>query len=326
MAALHRKSKVKQGVFWASYYVKRFLQARHIQTDLLDQIAFAPFQEAFGPNVRSIVTSGAALDAKIHEFFQVVIGAPVRVGYGCSEGGTGNVNTPDDIAYQQSGAAGGPILNSVCKIEPVDGYDEPGCGEILIGGYGLSVGYFRDEAATKALFVDDERFWFRTGDVGKWVNGSLVIVDRLRSIFKLAQGEYVAAEMVSQAYAGIESIEQLFVYGDSGKICLVGIVLPRRAAVAQIIGKEELTDAEFAEAVTRKEVHDRILAEMNEKAKARGLFGFQQVRDIHLDTTVWSPDNDLLTPTFKIRRKNLTDKYRKEIDALYAKIVEMQSN
>jgi long-chain acyl-CoA synthetase len=326
IAALNKQSKVRQGIFWGSYYVKRWLQSRHLPTDLLDRIAFDPFKAAFGPNVRSIVTAGAALDAKIHDFFQVVFGAPLRNGYGSSESGTGNIFTPDDLAYQHPGTAGGPILNSLCRLEPIEGYDTPGCGEILIGGYGVSKGYLHDEAGTKALFVDDEKFWIRTGDVGKWDDGALVVVDRLRSIFKLAQGEYGAAEMVTQAYEGVPAVEQLFVYGDSGKICLVGVVIPRRAVIASMVGKETLSDPEFAEAVRRKEVHDTILEAMTVQGKARGLFGFQQIRDIHLDTTIWSPDNSLLTPTLKLRRKNLSDRYRKEIEALYANIAAAQSS
>jgi long-chain acyl-CoA synthetase len=241
----------------------------------------------------------------------------MRNGYGCSEAGTGNIFTPDDVAYQQPGSAGGPLVNSLCRIEPVEGYDEPGCGEIWLGGHGLSQGYLHDEDATRALFCDEERFWLRTGDVGKWVNGGLVVVDRLRSIFKLAQGEYVAAEMVTLAYAGVEAVEQLFVYGDSGRICLVGVVIPRRAVIAKMQRKEALSDAEFAEACRSAELKAQILEQMTVEGKARGLLGFQQIRGIILDTVPWSPDNNLLTPTFKIRRKALSDKYREQINALY---------
>jgi long-chain acyl-CoA synthetase len=152
------------------------------------------------------------------------------------------------------------------------------------------------------------------------VNGALVIVDRMRSIFKLAQGESVAAEMVSQAYEGVPSIEQLFVYGDSGRVCIVGVVVPRRGAVAKILGKDEISNDEFRAACRNADVHDAILAEMQERAKAKKLLGFQQIRDIHLDSTIWSPDNNLLTPTFKIRRKELADRYRNEIEALYERI------
>jgi long-chain acyl-CoA synthetase len=151
-AALAKRSKFGRAVFWAAYHAKRYCQARHLPTWALD-FAFREFKAAFGSNVTSIVTAGAALDARIHDFLQVVIGVPVRNGFGCSESGTGNIFTPDDVAFQQPGSAGGPILNALCRIEPVEGYD-PGCGQVLLGGYGLSLGYLHDEDATRAIFVD----------------------------------------------------------------------------------------------------------------------------------------------------------------------------
>jgi long-chain acyl-CoA synthetase len=323
-AKLAAAPPVAQRVFWAAYAVKRFLLARHLPTDVLDGRVFGKFKAMFGPNIAIFITAGAALDAKIHDFFQVVFGAPVMNGFGCSESGTANIVTPDDVAYQRPGTAGGPLVNAACRIDPVEGYDEPGCGEILIGGPCVSSGYLHDPEATAALFADAEHTWIRTGDVARWVDGSIVIVDRLRSIFKLAQGEYVAAEMVAQAYEGLAAVEQIFVYGDSGRLCLVAVVIPKRGEVAKIVGKEELTDGEFGEVCKSAAVKAAILAQMDASAKARGLFGFQQVKAIHLDTLVWTADNSLLTPTFKLRRKALADHYRQEIEALYTEYVRTQ--
>jgi long-chain acyl-CoA synthetase len=320
MAALAKTSPTKQRLFWSAYSLKKWLQARHYPTAFLDDHIFKQIRATFGPNLAIIITAGAALDAKIHDFLQVVFGVSVCNGFGCSESGTGNICTPDDVAFQKPGFAGGPLVNSMCRIEPVEGYNEPGSGEVLIGGQGISSGYLYDDEATQALFADEAHEWVRTGDVGKWVDGSLIIVDRLRSIFKLAQGEYVAAEMVTRAYEEVPAIEQLYVYGDSGRVCLTAVIIPRRAEIAKILGKAELTDVEFKEACANTAVKSAVLEQMGVAAKARGLFGFQQVKGIHLDTLVWSPDNNLLTPTFKVRRKALADHYRQEIEALYKEI------
>jgi molecular chaperone DnaK (HSP70) len=99
--ALNKMPKYKRGIFWGSYYLKRYLKSRHHSVGFLDRIAFAPFQESFGPNGRSLVTVGGALPAKIHEFLEVVFGAEVRKEYGCSEAGTVNIFPSDDVAYQQ---------------------------------------------------------------------------------------------------------------------------------------------------------------------------------------------------------------------------------
>jgi long-chain acyl-CoA synthetase len=109
--------------------------------------------------------------------------------------------------------------------------------------------------------------------------------------------------MVTQAYDGVPAIEQLYVYGDSGRLCLVTVIIPRRDEVAKILGKAALSDDEFKAACSDKVVKDTILALMNDA------FGFQQVKAIHLDTRVCTADNDLLTPTVKARRKALADYY-----------------
>jgi long-chain acyl-CoA synthetase len=127
---------------------------------------------------------------------------------------------------------------------------------------------------------------------------------------------------VSQAYEGVPSIEQLFADGDSRRVCLVGAVILKRAAIAKLVGKETLTDEEFREACERKETHDAVLTEMTAQVKAKGLLGFQQIRDIHLDIITWSTDNHGLTPTFKLRRKNLADRSKQEIEELYATITQ----
>jgi long-chain acyl-CoA synthetase len=270
--------------------------------------------------MNEFIVAGAAMEPAIHEFFQVVFGAAMRNGYGCSESGTGNIVTPSDVAYQRPGTAGSPMGNSAAFVDPVEGYDDPGCGEIVIGGYGVSSGYLHDPEGTKALFVDDDHFWVRTGDVGKWVDGSLVVVDRLRSIFKLAQGEYVAAEHVSQAYEDIPIIQQLYVYGDSGRICLVAVIIPRKDEVAKFLGKGTLTPEEYQAACANPALNAAILEQMTAAGKAKKLFGFQQVKGIILDSKEWTADNNFLTPTFKIRRKFLADYYRKQIDDLYAEL------
>jgi long-chain acyl-CoA synthetase len=141
----------------------------------------------------------------------------------------------------------------------------------------------------------------------------------MRSIFKLSQGEYVAAEMITQVYEDCEYIEQIFVYGDSGKTCLVAIVIPRKSSVAKFLGKsvDEMSLAEYGAACKSERLVEAVLQQMNAAAEAKRLFGFQRVKKIFLDSFEWTMENNYLTPTLKVRRKALADRYQAEIDEMY---------
>jgi long-chain acyl-CoA synthetase len=130
-------------------------------------------------------------------------------------------------------------------------------------------------------------------------------------------GEYAAAEMLTQAIEGARFIGQLFVYGDSPKTYLVGIVVPSREAIAEFLGRERISESECAEACSNEGMRRAILEEMAVIATAKGLMEFQRLRGIYVDSTAWTPDNDLLTPTFKIRIRALSEYSREKIDELY---------
>jgi long-chain acyl-CoA synthetase len=318
-AKLKASPPVARFIFNFCYAAKRYCQLHDLPVHIWDKIVFGKIQAAIGGNATELIMAGAAVEPAIHDFFQVVMGAPVRNGYGCSESGTGNICSPDSVKLSKPGVVGGPLINAMCKLEPVPEFDDPECGQVCIGGECVCSGYLHDEETTKGLFVDEERRWVRTGDVGRWEPGGyLRIVDRVRSIFKLSQGEYVSAEMVTQAYEEtVPYIQQLYVYGDSGRSCLIGFIVPKRAEVAKFLGKETITNEEFAAACNDPKLKEAVLEQMNAAAKAKGLFGFQWVKAIHLDPREWSADNSLLTPTLKVRRKALGDFYAKEIEAIY---------
>jgi long-chain acyl-CoA synthetase len=319
MEKVRQSSFASRSLFWGLWYWKRFWLRRGSAAPIADKLVFGKIQAQTGGRINEWVIGGAALDPWIHEFMMYALGCGFRVGYGASELGSGNVVNPYDIRACVPGTCGGPLPNTELMLEPIQDYDDPECGEILAGGQMLCSGYLFDEEQTQKLFVDASRKWVRTGDIGKWdEHNYLKIVDRIRSVFKLAQGEYVAAEMVTQAYEDCRFISQLFVYGDSTKTYLVGIVVPRAEAVASFLGKDRINEEEFGEACRSDGLRQAIMSEMDATAAAKRLFEFQCVKAIHVDSRAWTPDNDLLTPTFKIRRRALAEYYKTQIDALYA--------
>ena len=313
-----KASAVKRNIFWGAWYAKKFCLNWSLPTCLFDAVVFNQIKKSMGGCVEQFIVGGAAMDAKIHEIMQVATGVPLRSGYGLTEAGSGNVCNPYHVNYSKPGTVGGPLENVEVRLEPIDGYDDPECGQILVGGTCLCSGYLNDPEATKNLFVDDSRQWIKTGDVGKWdKDGYLMIVDRMRSIFKLSQGEYVAAEILTQIYDSVDLVAQFFVYGDSSRTCLVAIIVPSLPDVAKFLGKNNLSEQEFIQACKSHELKKEIQKRCDEMAKREKLFGYQFIRNIYLDNDSWTIENELLTPTFKLKRKKLETKYKPIIEDLY---------
>jgi long-chain acyl-CoA synthetase len=313
-----KQSFFKRLVFNTSWYVKRFCLNHGLPTFVLDAICFNQINNLMGGEIKQFVVGAAKMDAKIHEFIQVATGVPLRTGFGLTEAGSGNICTPKSIRFTTYGVCGGPLVNVEVKLEPIDGYDDPLCGEINIGGSCLASGYLYEPEATKNLFTDETRKWIKTGDVGKFdKDGNLIVVDRMRSIFKLSQGEYVAAEVLTQAYEKCDLVSQIFVYGDAKRSYLVAVVVPDIGEVAKFLGKDKLSNKEFEEACKNKKLADEILQQLKDMAAKEKFFGYQRIIKVHLEKDAWTIDNECLTPTFKLKRKKLESKYKKIIDALY---------
>lgn len=164
-----------------------------------------------------------------------------------------------------------------------------------------------------------------SGDIGLWTpQGQLVIIDRKKNIFKLAQGEYVAAEKIENVYAHSALIGQSFVYGDSYQSCLVAIVVPDEEVVkkwAEDCGDSSLgPNASMANICRSQQLKDEIMADIKRLSKEHGLHGFETVKAIHLEPEPFSAENGLVTPTFKLKRQQLREKYKTEIADLYASL------
>lgn len=163
----------------------------------------------------------------------------------------------------------------------------------------------------------DKDGWFHTGDVGLWTpEGRLKVIDRTKHIFKLAQGEYVAPEKLENLNVQSKFVLQNFVHGDSLKRQLVTIVvIDPDAAVAW--AKEHGVPKGLPE-LCRDETFKRVvLADLQALGATSKLAGFEIVQAVHLEPTQWSP-GEVLTPTFKLRRKGARDRYGPQIDSMYA--------
>jgi len=140
---------------------------------------------------------------------------------------------------------------------------------------------------------------------------------------KLSQGEYVALEKVESAYSSSPLIAQIFVHGDSLQDYLVAIVIPDPEYIVQLVKRVSDTHivssdrAALDKAVQDAAVKAAIMEELNKQAKKAGLRGFETVKQIHLTMEMFTSDNDTLTPTLKIKRREAFAMYRDVIDNMY---------
>lgn len=186
-------------------------------------------------------------------------------------------------------------------------------------GSTITSGYYKRADKTAEAF--DEDGWFRTGDVALvYPNGSVRIIDRSKNIFKLSQGEYIAPEKVENIFALCPFVAQSMVYGDSLKNCCVAIIVPEEGRMkkwASENGKEGVSNAEI---IKNADFKKTVLDELDQLGRANKLSGLERPKDIYITADPFSVENNILTPTFKLKRNVGRDVYKAQIDDLYAEL------
>jgi long-chain acyl-CoA synthetase len=293
-----------------------------------DKIVFSKPKAILGGNVRVMLTGAAPISAHVHDALKVIFCCPIAEGYGMTES-TG-ASCLSDISDPQTGHVGGPVpcielklisapeMNySVHDVDPETGLVCPR-GEICFRGGSVFPGYFKDPKNTAEALGGDG--WLRTGDIGVIrPDGSLKIIDRRKNMFKLAQGEYVAAEKIEMVYQEASSISQCFIYGKSTETFAIAIVVPDVDNAKHWWAENKKSDFPGLEAACQdKDFSDHIKADMTAREKEAKLNGFEKAKKFHLSPEAFTVENNLLTPTFKLKRKDTREKYAKEIEAMYA--------
>lgn len=284
-----------------------------------DSLVFNKTKHLMGTRLRYMISGGAPLDALVQEHIKILFCSPLMEGYGLTEtiGPAFLANPLDPVA----GHIGGPIpcvefrLQSVPEIcYNVD--DVPPRGELLIRGHSVTPGYFRDAGETELALDPDG--WFHTGDIALLLpGGSVKIIDRKKNIFKLSQGEYVAPEKVEAVYVQAPLVSQIFVFGYSDKNSLVAIVVPDQPSLEAYAKKNGKSKLSFSALCKMPDIKTAILKDMEVTAQGAQLKGFEKVKDIYVEEQPFTVENNLLTPTLKIRRHEAKKMYEKEIDSMY---------
>ncbi|KAK9828036.1 hypothetical protein WJX81_003948 [Elliptochloris bilobata] len=298
--------------------------ARYNQASpFFDKLVFSKIKARLGGRVNLILSGGAPLAGHVEEFLKVAMCAPVVQGYGLTETCAASfIGIPDDKGM--SGTVGPALPCVSLRLEAVlemnyDPSATPPRGEVCLHGPTLFSGYYKDKEKTDEVL--DEDGWFHTGDIGELApDGALKIIDRKKNIFKLSQGEYIAVEKVEAVYKKNSLVEQIWVYGNSFENVLVAVVVPNEAALAAWAEKSANGAAgagDFAALCRSDAARKHVLAELTATGKEGRLKGFEAVKAINLEPQQFTVEDELMTPTFKLKRPQLQKKYQGVLDAMY---------
>ena len=292
---------------------------------LLDQLRYIYAATAGRVTIRG----SAPLSKDILLFLRCLLKGVIIEGYGATEtSGPMTLQVGSDYTIGNVGGAlpcceyklvDVPEMNYLTSDRDHNGQPCKGRGELFVRGYNITPGYFRAPELTKKAF--DKDGFFSTGDIAIILpNYSLKIVDRKKNFFKLAQGEYVAAEKLEIIYGASPFIGQIFVHGDSLQSYLVAMIVPEKDYVMKWAkGVKALEGKSFKEVCESEELHAAIQDDLKRLFTSAGLRGFERIQKFTVDSEGWSVDNGMLTPTFKLVRKQLQKHYSAAIEDMYKK-------
>jgi long-chain acyl-CoA synthetase len=275
------------------------LAARHA---LANRLVFSKWRAGVGGALRFFVSGGAPLSKKLSYAFWAA-GIPVLQGYGMTEACVTCANRPDD---NKVGSIGKPFEGIEMKISDKD-------GEVLVRGRNVMLGYYNSPEAT-ALAIDSEGF-YHTGDVGYVdVDGHFYITDRIKDLFKLSNGKYVAPLQVESLLKQSPLVSQPVVVG-SGRKQVGALIAPDWEAL-----KEEMKAAGHNVGRSREELcEDAHFVKRVQKDAielTRELSDYERVKRVYLLPREFSIDKGEMTPTLKIKRSVIDEKYGEAIDEI----------
>lgn len=267
------------------------------------KLIFSKWQEALGGNLKVIASGSAALQPRLARIFNAA-GIGVMEGYGLTETSpTISVNDTRNNGFK-IGTVGRMIPNTEVKIAED--------GEILVKGPQVMLGYYKDEEKTKEVLKNG---YFHTGDIGEVdTDGFLRITDRKKEMFKTSGGKYVAPQLIENAMKQSRFIEQIMVIGEGEKMP-AAFIQPNFEFLKEWAERKgiQISDS-MQEALTNQSIIDRYQEEVDEHNKKFGKW--ERVKRFELTPDEWSIDAGHLTPTMKLKRKVIKEKYRD----LYSKI------
>ena len=275
-----------------------------LQLKMARKLIFSKWKEGLGGNLDLMVSGSAALQTRLTRVFAAA-GIPVMEGYGLTE--TSPVITVNDMRNFgfRVGTVGKVIDGLTVKIAED--------GEILCKGPNVMMGYYKDEQLTSEVMTDD---FFHTGDIGEFDNdGFLKITDRKKEMFKTSGGKYIAPQLIENTMKQSRFIEQIMVIGDGQKMP-AAFIQPSFDFVKEWAKIHKINlGTTNTEIISSTKVIERIQEEVDQLNEKFG--NWEKIKRFELTPDVWSIEEGHLTPTLKLKRKVVMEKYKDLFNKIY---------
>jgi long-chain acyl-CoA synthetase len=301
----------KQLFFWAVNLGLRFEFHRkngwfyHLKLAIANKLIFSKWRIAVGNEVKLIMTGGAAMQPRLIRVFNAA-GIRLLEGYGMTETSPVIAANVADTGEIMIGTVGPVLPGMMVKIS-----DD---GEILVKGDSVMKGYYKDPEQTAEVIDIDG--WLHTGDVGVLIDEKYVkITDRKKEIFKLSSGKYIAPQVIENMFKESFFIEQLMVIGENEKFASA-LISPNFQFLHKWCSIHNVKYRDNTDLITNPKVVARYQREVNELNKSMGQT--EQIKRFRLVEEEWTPQSGELSPTLKLKRRFVSEKYKAIISEIYS--------
>ena len=320
---------VKQKIFeWAQNVGRKYARGQRglvsIQKKLADKLVFDKLKERTGGRIRFFVSGGAALPAEIGHFFMAA-GLHIIEGYGLTE--TSPVMCCNTYGDEEMGTVGKVLPGVTVAIQRLEdskiicelsGEDYPTDrdseqGEILCKGPNVMKGYWKNEQATREMIDDDG--YLHTGDVGKFVDGKLQITDRIKHMIVNAGGKNIYPGPIEDLFKTSKWIDQLVVVGERQPY-MAALIVPDFEVLEEFAKEEGIEYDSMDDLLDKDEIQNIYRKEI--RSHSSELASHEKIRDFRLVSDEFTVESGELTPTLKIKRRIVEDKYSHLIDDIFS--------
>lgn len=272
------------------------------QLKIANKLIFSKWREALGGNILQINSGASALQPRLARIFWAA-GIKICEGYGLTETSpvvSASIPTHEEMRI---GYVGKIVQNVEVKIAED--------GEILVKGPNVMQGYYKEPELTAEVIQNG---WFHTGDIGEVDGNYLKITDRKKEMFKTSGGKYIAPQMMENRFKESIFIEQLMIVGD-GKNYPAALIVPSFESIHEYCKRKDLQVDPNKSLLELPEILSKFQSEID---LINSNFGkWEQIKRFKLLEQPWGIDSGELTPTMKIKRKVIFQKYSKEIESIY---------